>query len=245
MKTLILAAPLLMLAIAAPIPAYASEAPAVAPGDTLLTLTAGGKSTATPDLATYSAGVQTNAKTAGAAMAANAEAMAQVIAALKSAGIADRDIQTSNLSLSPQYAPQRQLPDGSYSRQTLTGYQANNTLTIRERHLADIGRLLDTLVMAGANEVSGPNFGLDHPEAAQDQARLAAMAAARARADLYARAAGLHVTRILSIAESGGYAPQPMMMPRVMMAAAKAATQVEAGELSLDASVTVQFELAP
>jgi uncharacterized protein YggE len=222
-------------------PAMAAEAPSVAPGDTLLTLTADGKSTRTPDIANFSAGITTVGATASAAMATNATAMTRVIDALKAAGVADRDVQTSNLSLNPVFDNNSQR-DGIRPR--ITGYQASNNVSVRARDVGATGRVIDTLVSAGANEVSGPNFDLDHPEAALDEARTAAVASARSRAVLYARAAGLKVLRILSISESGGYSPaQPMLvMARRAMATA---TPVAAGEVAMSVNITVQFELAP
>ena len=232
---------LAVIAALAACPALAADGPGVAPGDTLLTLTAEGKSTRTPDIAGFSAGITTVGATASAAMAANAAAMTRVIDALKSAGIADRDVQTSNLTLNPVFDNGVR---GDGNRPRITGYQASNNVAVRARAISQTGRVIDTLVAAGANEVNGPNFDLDHPEAALDEARTAAVAAARGRADLYARATGLKVLRILSISESGGYSPQPMMtMVRKAMAAA--ATPVAAGEVGVNVNVTVQFELAP
>lgn len=233
MKAVVLS--LLMLAT----PALAEQTPLVAPGDTLLTLSAEGKSARTPDIAGFSAGITTLGRTASAAMAANAAAMTRVIAALKAAGIADRDVQTSDLSLNPIFDNAPNTGD----RPRITGYQAGNTVTVRARVIADTGRVIDTLVSAGANEVNGPNFALDQPEAALDEARTAAVASARRRADLYARAAGLKVLRIVTISESGGFSPQPMMM--MARKAMDVSTPVAAGEVALTANITVQFELAP
>ena len=217
-------------------PAFA-DAPSVAPGDTLLTVSADGKSTRTPDIANFTAGITTIGQTASAAMAANAAAMTRVTGALKAAGVADRDVQTSSLSLNPMF------DNSDQNHPRITGYQATNSVAVRARAIDQTGRVIDTLVGAGANEVSGPSFEIDHPEAALDEARTAAMAQARSRAELYARAAGLKVLRILSISESGGYSPQPMaFMARKVMASA---TPVAAGELAMSANVTVQFELAP
>ena len=228
----------LSVALAA-FPALANEAPSVAPGDTLLTVTADGKSTRTPDVANFSAGITTIGRTASAAMAANATAMTHVIDALKTAGVADRDMQTASLSLNPVMDN----TPGDSSHPRITGYQASNTVAVRARAMSAMGRVIDTLVSAGANEVSGPNFDLDDPAAALDEARTNAMVAARSRADLYARAAGLKVRRILSISEGGGYSPQPMaFVARKLMAAS---TPVAAGEVALSVNVTVQFELAP
>ena len=128
----------------------------------------------------------------------------------------------------------------------IIGYQANNQVTVRQRNLADFGRTIDTLVTAGANQVSGPNFQLDQPDPALDEARIEAVKQARARATLYAQAAGLRVLRILSISETGGYAPPPPVMYAMRAQMAEAApTPVAAGELALQANVTVMFELAP
>ena len=241
----------LLCAIALPSSAALAQQTApmtIAPGNTLLTVSADGRSLRTPDLAVFTAGVTSQAKTAGAALSANAADMNRVVGALKKAGIADRDIQTSNLSLNPVYAPQIQRPDGQYEQpeQRIVGYQANNTVTVRQRKLDEFGRVIDTLVEAGANQVNGPSFQMDEPDAATDEARLAAMKKARARAELYARAAGLRVVRILSISESGGYTPgPPVVFARMAADSAAAPSPVAAGEIQLNANVTVMFELAP
>lgn len=232
---------------AAPSLAAAQTPSAVSPGATLLTVSADGKVTRTPDLATFSAGVVSQGKTASEAMAANAADMTRVIAALKKAGVADKDIQTSNLSLNPVYQPQRNLPDGTVEpvQPRIVGYQANNTVSVRQRKLAEMGKVIDALVSAGANQVNGPNFELDDPDPAQDEARTAAMKKARARAELYARAAGLRVSRILAINESGGWSPPQPVMYKMAMDAAAPSSPVQAGELQMAVNVTVQFELAP
>lgn len=245
----------LALAAAAMTPAAAaahdlSTGPVVAPGNTVLTLSAEGRSTRTPDLAAFSAGVTSQGKTAGEALAINSAEMNKVVAALRKAGIADRDIQTSNLSLNPIYAPQRTLPNGEVvpPQPVIIGYQVYNTVNVRQRDLANYGRVIDTLVAAGANQVNGPSFEMDNPDAALDEARAQAMAKARDRANLYAKAAGLRVVRILSISESGGYAPPPIMYARAAMAdmaAPPPPPPVAPGELQMTANVSVLFELAP
>ena len=251
MKPAFLAA-LALAALAAPAVAEAhdvSSGPVVAAGNTLLSLSAEGRSTRKPDLALFTAGVASAGKTAGEALSANSADMNRVIAALKRAGIADRDIQTSNLSLNPVYQPQIQRPDGRMEPEQprIIGYQVSNTVNVRQRNLAEFGRVIDTLVTAGANQVNGPSFQLDDSDAAMDEARIEAMTKARARAGLYARAAGMKVVRILSISESGGYVPQPQVMYTRATAAdsAGAPTPVAAGEVAMSASVTVMFELAP
>lgn len=252
-RPLILAAAISGLAIGAapataqPMPPAARTAPGA---PTLLTLSAEGKVTRAPDVATFSAGVVSQGKTASEALRANATDMTRVIAALKRAGVAEKDIQTSNLSLNPVYQPQRNMPDGSVepAQPTIIGYQANNTVSVKQRKLGDFGKVIDALVAAGANQVNGPSFEVDNPEPAQDEARTAAMAKARARAELYARASGLRVGRIVSISESGGWSPpQPVMYRMVAMEAAAPApsSPVQAGELQMSVSVNVQFELVP
>ncbi|MFD2781312.1 SIMPL domain-containing protein [Novosphingobium pokkalii] len=214
MKRLFLAASLSALSLAAlasPAAAQAVQtAPVVSPGATVLTVQAEGRSTRVPDLAVFSAGVTSEGKTASEALAANARAMNATMAALKASGVAARDMQTSNLSVSPVYGEQKRLPDGSTQGDpVIVGYRATNQVQVKQRDLARYGQVIDTLVKAGANEVNGPSFQLDKPDAAMDEARVDAVSKARARAELYARAAGLKVVRVLTISETGGWSPQP------------------------------------
>lgn len=233
----------LMLAAAAiPVAATAQTLPPT-PVPTLngarLDVVAEGEVRRVPDVATISAGVVTQAATAGAALTDNARRMAATVAALKRAGIADRDIQTSSIGLAPQYRYGENVPP------VITGYQASNQVSVRFRDVKRAGPILDTLVKEGANQINGPTFSLDTPDAALDEARTAAIAKARARAELYARASGLRVSRILAISEEGETSappPRPMMMA---MARSKEAadTAVEAGEQTLSVTVRVSFEL--
>lgn len=238
----------LALALALPGAAMAhSDQPVIAANSTLLTLSVEGKSTRTPDLAVFSAGVTTQGKTASEAMSANAAAMTQVIATLKKEGIADRDIQTSQISLNPVYSQPVIGPNGQMTQEPrIIGYQATNTVTVRSRDVKGFGKVLDALVGSGANQINGPSFQLNDPAGAMDEARGKAMKTARSRADLYAKASGLKVVRIVSISESGGYAASPVYA-RVAMAdaAPEASTPVAAGEVEAQVSLTVQFELAP
>ncbi len=252
MKRLILAASLSALPLAALVtPAMAQQAvqtaPVISPGATVLTVQAEGRSTRVPDLAVFTAGVTTQGQTASEALAANARAMNATMAALKASGVAARDMQTSNLSVSPVYGEQKRLPDGSTQGDpVIVGYRATNQVQVKQRDFSRYGQVIDTLVKAGANEVNGPSFQIDKPEAAMDEARVDAVAKARARADLYARAAGLKVVRMLTISETGGWSPQPPVLyaraEKMMMAAP---SPVAAGELDVTASVTITFELAP
>lgn len=250
MKHAALISALATLALTSPIAALAhdgSSGPVVAAGNTLLTVSAQGRTTRKPDLASFSAGVTSSGKTAGEALSANSADMNRVIAALRRAGIAERDIQTSNLSLNPVYADMSRQPVDPLEQQVprIIGYQVNNTVSVRQRNLEQFGKVIDTLVSAGANQVNGPSFAMDNPDTALDEARTDAMKQARARADLYGRAAGLRVVRILSIAEGSGYVPQPpVMYARAAMADSESAP-VASGEVSLNTNVTVLFELAP
>jgi uncharacterized protein YggE len=220
-----------------------SFAQAVAPVVTPSTLTFNVTSEVkkAPDIATVSAGVVTQGKTAKAAMEENARRMTAAFAALKAAGIADRDMQTSGINLSPQYVYREN------QRPLIKGYEVSNRLNVRVRKLDNLGPVLDALVEQGVNEINGPNFGLDNPEAELDTARSQAMATAMRRADLYAKAAGVRVKRVMSINESGGYEPpQPrpmLMMARAAMADAAPETPVAPGEVSLSIQLNVQFEL--
>ena len=213
-------------------------APAMIPDGTLLDVTATGKTTRVPDLATIRAGVVTQAATAAAALSDNANRMSAVLSALKRAGIQPRDIATANVSLQPQYRYEDNKPP------VITGYQATNTVSIRFRDIAKSGQILDALVAQGANQIDGPNLSLDQPDAALDEARVDAVKRAQARAQLYAKAAGLSVSRILTIAEGGEIAGPPPPMPVYRMAAAKAAdTQVMPGESDVTVTITVRFLL--
>ncbi len=209
------------------------------PTPTTLTVVAEGRATRAPDIAEVSGGVVTAAPTAAAAMAENATRMNAVVAAIRKAGVADRDIQTTGLNLQPQYRYENNQPP------VLTGYQATNTVSLRIRKIADSGKLLDTLVSVGANQINGPNFRVEDSESALDEARTQAVATARKRAELYARASGLRVKRIASIAENGGYEPVPR--PMAMMVRAEkmdaAPTPVVPGEVALTVNVTMTFEL--
>jgi uncharacterized protein YggE len=207
---------------------------------TTLNLSAYGETRVAPDMATITFGVMTQAPTAAAAMAANRTRMNALAAALRAQGIADRDIQTSNLNLNAQYNYVNNQPP------KLTGYQAQNDVTVTARDITRLGATVDAVVAAGANQINGIGFGLQNPRAAEDQARQAAVQALTAKAALYAQATGLRVTRLVNLSEGGGYTPQPprpMMMMRMQAEAAQAPTNVEPGELKVRIDVNGMYEL--
>jgi hypothetical protein len=164
--------------------------------------------------------------------------MQRVLAALKRAGVAERDIQTSNISLNPEYRyPQNE-------EQQLVGYSASNNLTIRFRDIRTSGAILDALVTAGANRINGPNLVVDKPEAALDEARAQAVAKGRARAELYARSLGMRVARLVSVAEQGGGGIiQPMAAQAMVVTGSRVGTSVQSGEQKLQVTLSMIFEL--
>lgn len=205
---------------------------------TRLDINATGEVTRVPDLAVITAGVVSRSTTASAALQDTADRMTRVLAALRRAGVQDRDIQTSNVSLNPEYRyPQDQAPQ-------LVGYSASNSVTIRFHDIRNSGKILDALVAQGANQINGPSMAVEKPEAALDEARAKAIAIGRARAELYARSMGLRVARIVSVNESGGYyAPPPPPAPMMMARAERDSTPVQPGEQKLQVSLAMTFEL--
>jgi uncharacterized protein len=205
---------------------------------TSLEVSATGEVTRVPDVAVISAGVVTRSQTASAALQQNAARMDRVIAALKAAGVAERDIQTSSISLNPEYRyVENQAPK-------LTGYSASNSVSIRFRDIRNSGKVLDALVAEGANQINGPTLTIDKPEAALDEARANAIANGRARAELYAGALGKRVARVVSISESGRSYPVPPPMPVMMEARAQAAdTKIVPGDQKLEVTVSMVFDL--
>lgn len=229
------AAALLLLAIPLALPAHAEERDRAT-----LTVTGEGEVTAVPDMASFSSGVVATGKTAEEALAANSKAMADLISALKAAGIADRDIATSSFSILPQYS---QPPQNSREAPRLSGYEVRNTVTVRIRDLSQVGALLDRMVQAGANQGGGLRFSLADSKALEQQARVAALKDAQAQAKVLAEAAGMRLLRVRMIAPADGgtiVAPAPMMMK-----AEARAVPVEAGELSAQARVTLVYDIEP
>jgi uncharacterized protein len=188
-----------------------------------------------PDTAIIRIGVSSQEKTAREAGEANARQMTSVLAAIKTSGIAERDIQTSRLSLQPQYDPNK----GGTPR--LTGFQANNQVTVRIRDIDSLPTVLDRAIGAGANEMSGIEFVVSEQSKLLDQARDDAIVDARRKAELYAKAAGANLGHVVSISEEGPAPPQP----RPMQAMRAGAVPVAPGEQTLRAIVSVSYELTP
>lgn len=194
---------------------------------------------AEPDLVRVGAGVTTDAPTAVEAMRLNAQAMNAVVERIRQLGVAERDIQTTGISLGARYDY-----DQARQRQVFAGYQASNRVSIRLRTIDRTGPVLDALVAAGATDLNGPDFVVEDNSAAKAQARAAAMETVRAQALAYARMAGFSDLRLLRIEE--GLAAQPPR-PMLRMAAAEAAfdqsTPVQPGLVEQGVTVTVTYEL--
>lgn len=219
------------LALSVAAPTLAEDAPT-----RTISVTGTGTIEAAPDMATLMIGVTTQGETAAAALAANSTATEAVIARLTASGIEARDMQTSNLSINPNWTGY------DSSSPTISGYVASNMLTVRVRKLDTTGAVLDAAVADGANTLNGMTFGLADPEPAYDEARKEAVADARAKAELLAAAAGVTLGPVLSISDSGAMTdPAPMYRDAV----SAAPVPVVGGELGLIANVSVTYEIAP
>jgi uncharacterized protein YggE len=230
--------PVLALSLAALLPLAAAPALADSAPATI-TVTGDGISEAAPDMATLSLGVTTTGATAAEALQANSAALAAVLERLRAVGVADRDIQTSSLSVNPNWSDY----SSSLGGQKITDFTAVNMVTVKIRALDTLGGVLDAAVADGANTLNGLTFGLQDPRPAMDAARTAAVEDAAAKARLMATAAGVTLGPIQSISESGGYGgPEPMFKE---LAPSAAPVPVEAGALALQASVTVVWLITP
>jgi uncharacterized protein YggE len=202
--------------------------------DKLVTVTGEATVAIAPDAAVIRIGVNSQGKTAREASDANAKQMTAVLAAIKDAGVADRDVQTSRLSLQPQYDPNK----GGTAR--LLGFQVTNQLTVRIHDIDKLPNFLDRAIAAGANEMSGIEFVVSEQSKLLDQARDDAVADGRRKAELYATAAGARIGQVLTIVEDGSSPP-----PRPMQAMRAAGVPIAPGEQTMRASVTITYALIP
>lgn len=214
--------------------------PALAAETATLTVSGVGEASATPDMATITVGVETQGPTAVAALDANSAQAGALIAEAKARGVEDRDIQTSGLSIYPQYDQRSQTREGPPE---IVGYNVSNEVRVRLRDIAGLGETLAALVGAGANQMRGISFGIADDQALMDKARKLAVADARRKAEIYAAAAGVELGPILSISEGGGRVPQPGgPMMRSMVAES---VPVEAGEGAVSITITLVWSIAP
>ena len=201
----------------------------------LITVTGEGEVAIVPDLAILGAGVTTTGKTAREASEANAKMMTSVMAALKAAGIAAQDVQTSWLALHP-------VRDNNRNELRITGFQATNQVTVKLREVAKTAEVVDRLVSAGANDIAGIHFVVSSPSKPLDRAREEAIADARRKAEVYAKAANVQLGPPVKISEESSVVPSPIAMRR---ATAAEATPVSPGEQMQRISVSVSYELQP
>ncbi len=202
-----------------------------------LYVSATGQAAQAPDRASVSAGVVSQAPTAGAAMKENARQMNAAFDALEKAGIEKRHIQTSQMSLQPQY---------DYSNRKaprITGYQVTNTISAKTYDLDNVGGMLDALVGAGVNNINGVTFSIKDPKAAKDKAREDAIKEARAKAQGMAKAAGVKLGKVIEIRENGNSSPRPNMYAARAMSDGMEATPVSVGEQTLSVTVSITYEI--
>ena len=200
-----------------------------------------GKVTAPPDMATINTGVVSEAADANEALKMNNLAVEQLMFTLSQAGIAEKDIQTSNFNVSPKYEHTER---GKKRRAELIGYTVSNQLFVRVRKVNQLGKILDSLVKAGSNQLSGISFGIADTDNLMDLARIAAIKDAQHRAELYATTAGVKLGKVVSIVEQSSYAPVPRSR-KLSMLSMEAADKVPiaTGEHELSVSVQAHFEL--
>ena len=238
-KTGLLALCSLALVTGACVTPTANAHDATAPQRTI-TVSGEGEATATPDLIIISIGVRSEAKTAAEALRANSRDVSAAIATLKENSVASKDIQTSGLSINPQYNYNR---NSSAPRQ-ITGYVAANTLTVRLRDLESAGAIIDATVQSGANNLGGVSFTFAEPKPLYDKARQNAVKDAIARAKLLTNAAGVKLGPIVTI--NDGYIQAPSRN-QVNLVSARAESDVavplEAGESSVRANINIIFEI--
>jgi uncharacterized protein YggE len=203
-----------------------------------ITVSATGQVSQAPDRAAVSAGVVTQGKTANEAMRDNAALMNAAFEQLRSAGIDEKNIRTSQMSLQPRFSYQdRRSPK-------IEGYEVRNTVTATATNLEKLGPMLDALVKAGVNNINGVNFTISAPETAQAAAREKAIKAAKLKAEAMASAAGVTLGPLMSLSEnqSGGFRPQAVAYAR-SAALESAPTPVAAGEQNLSVTVTMTYAI--
>jgi uncharacterized protein YggE len=231
-NTLIAAAAIALWGLALAGPARASDSTL----DNVVIVTGEAETAVVPDAVRIHAGVVTQGKTAGEATSANSKQMSALIATLKQNGIADRDMQTSRLSIQPVRASGRGMDA------PITGFQTTNQVTVMLRDVGKLSTLLDKLIASGANNINGIDFTVTKPQEALDKLRAEAVEDARRKAEIYAKAAGGTLGKALAISEGGAVTPYPKT---VMMRAAPEAVPVAPGEQTLRVSVSVTFGLTP
>jgi uncharacterized protein YggE len=202
-----------------------------------ITVTGEGRAFAVPDMAVITMGASAEADTAKAAMDQTSEVTSAILDQLSKAGVIARDVQTSDLNVSPFWSNR----NNSDTRPTIAGYRASNRVTVRVRELDGLGGILDAVLTDGANELNGLQFMVSDPEPLMNEARVKAVADARARAELFAQAAGVELGALISLSESGARVPRPEMIGMARMA--DESVPLAQGETEIRASVTLVYQI--
>ena len=198
-----------------------------------------GKVSYPPDIAIIQTGVVTHRAAAADALSVNSEVMNQITNVLKTFRIASKDIRTSGINVRPNYKRNER----SGRETEIAGYQVTNQLSVKVHNLEDLGKILDALVQAGSNQISGISFGIDNSESVLTTARNLAIKDARSRAELYALAAGVCLGEVLSISEGPLAFPQPMHFGRILAAESDASVPVSPGELEFQVNINMSFAI--
>jgi uncharacterized protein YggE len=232
-----LASTLAVMMIAAP--SALSVEPSILPPS--ITVSGLGRTTTRPDMAEISIGVASQAPTAAAALTANNAAMANLMATLKTQGVEERDILTSNFSVNPEYRSDEGVPNRAPK---IVSYRVDNSVQVKVRKVDSLGPLLDAVVRSGANNINGISFTVAQPDPILDRARANAITDAKRKAELYANAAAVKLGRVLYISETGGVVPPvPKMYAMEAMRAQDSSVPVAAGEQTMESSVTVIYAI--
>jgi uncharacterized protein len=226
--------------VAATLPVAPALAQTAEPG--AIAVTGEASVSVAPDQAQIDAGVVSNAKTAREASEVNNSAMGKVLLALKGAGIDEKDYQTSRLSLRPQYA---QAQPNQTGQPVVAGYIASNRVLIRLRDVTKVASVIDALVTAGANNIGNINFMVSQASKLLDDAREQALADARRKAEIYAKAANVSLGAPLRISEDSSSGPRPLMRAGAMYDMQKSSTPIAQGEETLSVTVNVSWAIKP
>jgi uncharacterized protein len=202
----------------------------------MISVTGHGEVNAVPDLASISIGVVTSADTPRDALDENSKAMNKLMELFKKSGIEAKDLTTSNFSVGPRY-------DYNAQPQKLIGYEVNNTVTVTVRKIDDLGALLDVAVSNGSNQINSISFSVSKPEAMLDEARKAAVADARRKAEIYAAAGGFALGDIISLSEGAPQGPRPVMAVRMKEASAYDDAPIAQGEQTLELDVSITYAI--
>ena len=204
-----------------------------------ISVTGQGMAAAPPDMAIIQTGVVTTGPTAANALSANNEAMDNILDVLKTHNVASRDVQTSSFNVSPEY----KRDERGRTQPGIVGYRVTNQVRVKVRKLTDLGNVLDALVRAGSNQVSGVSFDVDEPTGVLNQARKRAIADARSRAELYAQAAGVRLGKVLTISEQTIQFPQPRHFAPSLAKEAVSSVPVATGEEEFRVRIHMVFDL--